>query len=82
MHRSIWFEHVAQSTESRIWIGEMVENPSTHDLIEGHPKVAYTLDGKLVYLKIFQVMFFLEFLSAPHTGSAAVDACNLSRRPA
>src|SRR5271169_1958432 len=62
MHRSVWFENVAQSSEASIRVGEMMENPSAHDLIEAHLKLAYLLDGELVHLQIFQVMFSLELL--------------------
>src|SRR5208282_825141 len=62
MHRSFRFEHAAQSTQSCIRVGEMMENPGAHDLVEIHPQVVYALDGKLTNLKIFQVVFSLELL--------------------
>ncbi len=34
-------------------------------------------DGKLVDLKIFQIVFAFEFFRTPHTRSAEVDADNL-----
>src|SRR6267143_4883243 len=67
MHRSVRFEHAAQSAESRIRVGEMMQNPSAHDPIEAHLQVVYPLDGKRMDLKIFQIVFFLEYLCMAHT---------------
>src|SRR5580704_3771181 len=74
VHRSIWFEDLTQSTESRIRVSKMVEDSGTHNLIKAHPQVAYALDGKLVDPKIFQIVFSLQFLRMAHTGCTAVDA--------
>jgi hypothetical protein len=59
----------------------MMENPGAHNLIEARPQIVYPLDGKLVDLKIVQVVFSLELLGTAHTRCAEVDADNLSRRP-
>src|SRR5262245_66333570 len=60
MHRTVRFEHAAQSTEPRIRIREMMENPGADNLIEGHFQVACPLDGKLADLEIVQVVFPFE----------------------
>src|SRR4029453_11166380 len=80
-HRSVRFEHTAESAEPRIRLREMMENPGADDLIEAHLQVAHPLDGKLADLEIRQVVFPLELLGTAHTGCAEVDAGNLSRRP-
>src|SRR5579862_2808828 len=82
MHHSVWLEYAPQSTKACIGIGEMMENPGAHNLIEAHTQFVHLLDGKLVYPKILQIVFFPEILRTPHTSCTAVDARNLSRRPA
>ena len=81
MHRPIRFEHVVQSCEPCIGIGEMMENSCADNLIEAHPQSFTLLDGKLVDLKILQVVFAFELFRAPHARSAEVDASDLSFGP-
>ena len=59
MHRPVRFKHAAQGSEPRVRVREMMQNPSAHDLIEGHPQIVYTLDGKLVDLEIIKLYFLL-----------------------
>jgi hypothetical protein len=59
----------------------MMENSSAHDLIEARLQLVHMLDGKLVDLKIVQVVFSFELLSTAHARCAKVDANNLSLRP-
>src|SRR6266436_4727355 len=82
VHGSVRFEYAAESTEARIRVGEMVENARAHNLIKARPQVAHLVDGHLVDLKIFQVVFPLEFLRAADTRCAEVDAGYVSPRPA
>src|ERR1700726_3158905 len=58
-----------------------MENTCAYNLIEAHSQIVYLLDGKLVDLKIFQVVFSLELLRMAQTRCAAVDASNLRFRP-
>ena len=81
MHGSVRFEHAAQSCESGIGIREMMENSGADNLVEGRPQLVDTIDGKLMDLKIAQVVFPLELFRASHTRRADVDAGDLSRRP-
>lgn len=82
MHRSyVPIEHIAQSAQPSIGLGEMMENSGADDLIETRFQITYSLDGKLTNLEIAQVVFALELLGTAHTGCAEVDAGNLSRRP-
>src|ERR1700680_2195221 len=82
MYRSLRFKHAAQSAEACIRVGEMMENTGANNLIEARPQVVYSLDRELVDVKIFQVVFSLEFFRVRHTGCATVDAGTLSRGPA
>src|SRR5208282_6948132 len=41
MHRSVRFEHAAQSSESCIWVSKMMENPGAHNLIEARSKILH-----------------------------------------
>src|SRR5258705_5323597 len=59
----------------------MMENTGADNLVEAHAQLVYLLDGKLVDLKIFQIVFAFEFLRASHTRCADVDAGNLSCGP-
>jgi len=52
MHRSVRFEHTAQSFKSCIRISKMMENPGAYNLIEARPQIIYTLNGKLIDLQI------------------------------
>src|SRR5262245_689718 len=81
MHRAVRFQHAAQSSEPRIGVREMMENPGADNLIEVRFQLVYPLDGKLADLEIVQVVFPLELLGRAHTGCAEVDAGDLSRRP-
>jgi len=81
MHRSVWFKHSSQRTEARIRIGEVMENPGAHDLIETQSQIVDPLDAKLMNLEIFQVVFSLELFRMAHARGTMVDAGNLSRRP-
>src|ERR1017187_5452868 len=51
--------HHLADPDAGLRVGEMMENTGAHNLIEAHPQVIYTLDGKLADLKIFQIVFFL-----------------------
>src|SRR5580765_7819909 len=82
MHRSIRFEQTAQSSEACIRVGKVVQNSGADDLVETGAQVFDTFDGKLVDLKIFQVVFLLQFLGMAHAGCAAVDSRHLCRGPA
>src|SRR5579862_2413454 len=46
----IRLEHSAKSGETRIRVGEVMQNSRTHDLIETHPKIVNSLDSDLVDL--------------------------------
>src|SRR6266436_40008 len=59
----------------------MMENTGADNLVEAHAQLVYLLDGKLVDLKIFQIVFAFEFLRASDTRCADVDAGNLSCGP-
>ncbi len=59
----------------------MMENTGADNLVEAHPQLAYLLDCKLMDLKIFQIVFTLEFLRTLHTRCADIDAGNLSCGP-
>jgi hypothetical protein len=82
MHRPVRFERSAQSAEARIRVGKVMEDPCARYLIEAHPQLIYALDRKLVYLKILQIVLFLELLSVAHTRRTAIDGGDLSVRPA
>src|SRR5271163_3935502 len=81
VHRPVPLECTPQSSEARIGVGEMMENPGTHDLIETHPQVANLLDGQLVHVEILQVVLRLELLRVANAGLAAVDGGNLGLGP-
>ncbi len=81
MHCCIRFEHVVQSCKTDIRIRKMMENTGADNLVEAHPQLAYLLDCKLMDLKIFQIVFTLEFLRTLHTRCADIDAGNLSCGP-
>ena len=70
-----------QSCESGIGIRKMMENSGADNLVEGLLQFVDTIDGELMDLKIFQVVFALEFFSALHTRRADVDAGDLSCGP-
>src|SRR5262244_4378968 len=57
MHRTVRFEHAAQSSESRIGVLKMMENSGADNLIEVRFQLVYPLDGKLADLEIVQVVF-------------------------
>ena len=82
MHGSVRFEHASQGCESGIRVREMMENSGADNLVEGLLQFAYAIDGKLMDLKIGQVIFALERLRPLHTRRADVDAGDLSCRPA
>ena len=48
-----------RSSEPRIGVRKMMENPGADYLIEDCPEFVYPLDGKLVELEIVQVVFSL-----------------------
>ena len=79
MHRSVRFEHSSQRTEARIRIGEVMENPGAHNLIETQSQIVHPFDAKLMNLEIFQVVFSLELFRTAHTRGTIVDAGNLSQ---
>ena len=81
MHRSVRFEHAAESSESCVRVRKVMENSGAHNLIKGHSQFVHTLDGKLVDLEVVQVVFSLELLSTANAHCAEVDADNLCRGP-
>src|SRR5207302_10105412 len=81
MHCRVRFKHVVQSCKASIRFRKMMKNSSADDLVEAHSQSVYLLDWKLVDLKIFQIVFALEFLGTMHTRRADVDAGNLSCGP-
>src|SRR5580698_8701524 len=81
MQGSVWFEHAPQGCEPGVRVGEMMENSGADNLVEGLLQFIYAIDGKLMDLKIGQVMFALERLRPLHARRADVNAGDLSRRP-
>ena len=56
----------------------MMENASADDLIEAALQFTGLLNGKLVDLKIAEILFSLEFLRTAHARCAEVDPGNPS----
>jgi hypothetical protein len=81
MHCRIRSKYVVQSGKAGVRIWKMMKNSGADDLIEAHSQLVYMFDWKLMDLKIFQIVFALEFLRTLQTRRADVDASNLSFGP-
>ena len=82
MHRAVRVEHVAQTPEGRLRVGEMVQNARAHDLVEGQTQLADALDRQLVDLEIGQAVLAPEILRVPHARRTEVDPDHPDRRTA
>src|SRR5262245_39150759 len=81
VHRPARFEHAAQSSESRIGVGKMMEYPGADDVIEAPLELVDQIDGKLMNLESAQVVLSLEPLSTAYARRAEIDAGNPRTRP-
>jgi hypothetical protein len=52
VHSAAWVQHAAQSAETNVRLSKMMENSSTHDVIEAHAEVTHLFNGKLMDMKV------------------------------
>src|SRR5262245_54989071 len=81
VHRPARFEHAAQSSESSIGVGKMLEYPGADDLIEAPLQLVDPIDRELMDLEGAQVVLSLEFLSMAYARRTEIDAGNPNPRP-
>ena len=75
-------KRVAQCTQARVGIGEMMQHTAADDVIEASPKLARTFDGKLLDFEIVEGMLAFQALREGDALGADIDAGHLGTWPA
>src|SRR5947208_9588394 len=70
VHHAIRCEHAAEGAQTCIRIRQVVKDSCADNLIEARLQFVRPLDGKLVDLKISQVVFSFELFDAAYAGFA------------